>query len=71
MAVAIRGYKNRRIMKKEYIKPEMVVEEMFLESMLLGGSIIPGEDGEVGEEDILSNKRQDRRGSWGNLWDKN
>lgn len=66
MATAIRGYKNqKKIMKKEYIKPEMVVEEIVLETMLLADSIIPGEDGEVGEGDILSN---DRRGSWGNLW---
>lgn len=57
-------------MKKEYIKPELMVEEVLLEAMLMGGSIIPGEDGEVGEGDILSNKRQNRRGSWGNLWDQ-
>ena len=52
-------------MKKDYVKPEMLVEEVLLEAMLMGGSIIPG-GGEVGEEDILSNKR---RGAWGDLWD--
>ena len=52
-------------MKKEYVKPEVLVEEVLLEAMLMGGSIIPGEDGEVGEGDILSNKR---RGAWGDLW---
>ena len=50
-------------MKKEYIKPEMIVEEVLLERML-AASVSQGGD----NEEPLSNKRQDRRGSWGNLW---
>ena len=52
-------------MKKEYIKPEIVVEEILLEGMLLSMSMPEG-DGPSDEFD--ANKRQDRRGTWGNLW---
>ena len=57
-------------MKKEYIKPEMVVEEIILETMLLADSIIKGEGGEGGPDEFGAPGRQDRRGSWGNLWDQ-
>ena len=68
MATAIRGYKNRRIMKKEYIKPEILVEEFLLDSSILSLSA-----GEATEDDLPSDANQlrddDRRGNWGNLWD--
>ena len=66
MATAIRGYKTRRIMKKEYIKPEMVVEEMLLEG-ILAMSLPEGDK----DQELDAPGRQDRRGRWGNLWDKN
>ena len=52
-------------MKKEYIKPEMLVEEVLLEGML-AASVPFGDD----NEDAGANRYQDRRGSWGNLWDQ-
>ena len=65
MAPPFVDIKTRMIMKKEYIKPEMWVEEMLLESMLAVSKW------EVGDEEVDSsdaNKRQDRRGTWGDLW---
>ena len=55
-------------MKKEYIKPEMVMEIVILESMFatsysegMGSNETPG-----GPNDYNAN---DRRGTWGSLWD--
>ena len=56
-------------MKKEYIKPEMVMEIVMLESMLasspntenMGTVETPGD-----QNDFNAN---DRRGTWGSLWD--
>ena len=57
-------------MKKEYIKPEMVMEIVILESMFatssdysegMGSNETPG-----GPNDFNAN---DRRGTWGSLWD--
>ena len=55
-------------MKKEYIKPEMWVEEILLEGMLaISGPHIGNPDNPFdGEGDAPG--RQDRRGTWGNLW---
>ena len=55
-------------MKKEYIKP--TVEITLLEGeVLMQPTSAPGiVDGEASKEDALSTGR---RGSWGNLWDKN
>ena len=51
--------------KKAYIAPQMEVTEIDTVQMLAASaSDIPVVDGEG--SDILSN---DRRGSWGNLWD--
>ena len=55
-------------MKKEYIKPEMVVEELLLTGSILTGStdipVIGG--GDVDDDDVAVNER---RGTWGNLWE--
>ena len=48
-------------MKKEYIKPELMVEELDTEVLMLALS------GEEAEEQ-LSIGRNNRRGTWGNLW---
>lgn len=55
--------------KKEYIKPSMEAAELVSDVIMTGGSdgnvdVFPG--GDAGSEDQLSN---DRRGSWGDLWD--
>ena len=63
------GEASSRIMKKEYIKPEM--EEMLVEcQQMLSASTFGPESGDNygGDEAGAPNKR---RGSWGNLWDKN
>ena len=53
-------------MKKQYIKPELMVEKFDSEVLMFSGSIV---DQEVGTEtDQLSNGRNNRRGTWGNLW---
>ena len=54
-------------MKKTYIKPSMEVVNVVLESHMMSNStpnigVRPDEEG----NEMLSN---DRRGSWGNLWD--
>ena len=59
-------------MKKEYIKPEVVVEEMLLENMLATSSgFIPLEPEKPGSGTGGGGKPRvnDRRGTWGNLWD--
>ena len=60
--------KVRTMNKKEYIKPSIEVIELESDVIMTGGSngvvgVFPG--GNAGSEDQLSN---DRRGSWGDLW---
>lgn len=50
-------------MKKDYVKPEMLVEEVLLEGML-AASVGPDDD----NIDAGTNKRDQNRGSWGDLW---
>ncbi len=52
-------------MKKQYIKPETMVELLEAEVMMLTQSNPLYEDS--GSES-LSNGRNNRRGTWGNLW---
>lgn len=66
MAPPFVDIKTRMIMKKEYIKPEIIVEEIIYETPMLSSSFIPGEPGDGFE--FGANKRQDRRGTWGDLW---
>ena len=49
-------------MKKQYVKPEVNVEEILPVTMLAASNGMGWEDEEV---DAATN---DRRGSWGNLW---
>ena len=65
MATAIRGYKTRRIMKKEYIRPEIVVEEFISEIYMQAVSTTPIKPGGTGRPKV-----NQRRGDWGNLWDQ-
>ena len=51
-------------MKKEYIKPELMVEELETIEMIA----MSIEEGVAGEGDQLSTGRNNRRGTWGNLW---
>lgn len=55
-------------MKKTYIKPSMEVVNVVLESHMMSNSGTPNIEvrPEEGGDEMLSN---DRRGSWGNLWD--
>ena len=58
--------------KKKYITPAMEIAEIEMVSMIAAsapeiGIIKPGEEGGEGGTEILSN---DRRGTWGNLWEK-
>ena len=50
-------------MKKTYIKPEMNVEEVLLEGMLAASVM------NITNEEVEEAATNDRRGSWGNLWD--
>ena len=52
--------------KKEYIKPSMEVAELVSDVIMTGGSNLGQYDEEAGSKDQLSNNR---RGSWGDLWD--
>ena len=67
MATAIRGYKNRMIMKKEYIKPEILVEELISEIYMQTTSDDDELDQTPGEGIPLSNER---RRNWGDLWNE-
>ncbi len=51
-------------MKKQYIKPELMVEVLETVEMIASSIVI---DGTPGEEQ-MSNGRNNRRGTWGNLW---
>ena len=53
------------MMKKDYVKPEILAEEFITEIFMLGGS--NSQDVEEGEDN--GRGANDRRGSWGNLWD--
>ena len=52
-------------MKKEYVKPEVLVEEMLLGGMLAMSST------DITDKPVIpfSNKRDEERDTWGNLWD--
>ena len=50
-------------MKKQYIKPELMVEELETIEMI---AMSLNEEG--GIEESLSTGRNNRRGTWGNLW---
>ena len=51
--------------KQEYIKPELMVEVLETVEMI-ATSFALNEEG--GIEESLSNGRNNRRGTWGNLW---
>ena len=59
--------------KKTYIAPQMEIADIELVTMIATsgtpeiGILKPGENGENTGTEILSN---DRRGTWGNLWEK-
>ena len=50
--------------KKEYIKPELMVEELETVEMIATSFALNEETG----SESLANGRNNRRGSWGNLW---
>ena len=52
-------------MKKNYLKPEAAVVSVVVKNFILDGSIIPGGDGEAGEDDLGAGRN---RGEWGNVW---
>lgn len=54
--------------KKAYIKPELMVEEFVTETMMISTS--NNGSGYDTESDDFDQRSNDRRGSWGNLWDK-
>ena len=52
-------------MKQNYIKPEIIVEEIAVESMLAASTDrIP-----VGGSEIKPSAANERRGTWGDLWE--
>lgn len=53
-------------MKKEYLKPEMIVEQFMAEIAFLDASGMPSDKDPIGDDEIGAN---DRRGTWGDLWD--
>lgn len=53
-------------MKKQYIKPEVNVEEILPVTMLAASNMNVGDDRYEEDEDVAANNR---RGTWGNLWD--
>ena len=54
-------------MKKQYIKPELMVEKFDSEVLMFSGSTLRDEEVNT-KTDQLSNGRNNRRGTWGNLW---
>ena len=57
--------------KKSYIKPEMQVTELEMESTLMAvsaGGTLPGTGNGGDSEGGMEAQTNDRRGSWGNLW---
>lgn len=52
-------------MKKEYIKPEIEVVDVEMVTMISTSDKMPVLPG---EGDEFAPGRQDRRGTWGNLW---
>ena len=56
--------------KKSYIKPEMQVMEMEMESVLMSMSApsLPGTSWGGDSDGEIEAQTNDRRGSWGNLW---
>jgi hypothetical protein len=55
-------------MKKAYIKPEFIIENILLESVLAVSSENMGSNETPGTDDDFN--ANDRRGTWGNLWDE-
>lgn len=53
-------------MKKQYIKPEVNVEEILTVTMLAASNMNVGDGTYEDDEDVAANNR---RGTWGNLWD--
>lgn len=53
-------------MKKVYIKPKCTIEEVSLEPILLSTSSMGGNEKPGGPNEFNAN---DRRGTWGNLWE--
>ena len=49
--------------KKQYIAPQMEIAEIELATILAASTLIS--DKVTGDDAVMSN---DRRGSWGNLW---
>jgi hypothetical protein len=58
-------------MKKTYIAPEMQVIEMEMESVLMSmsSSDLPGTSDGGESSGGMYGDANDRRGTWGNLWD--
>ena len=58
-------------MKKTYIAPEMQVIEMEMESVLMSMSApsLPGTSWGGESDGEIEAQANDRRGSWGNLWE--
>ena len=53
-------------MKKQYIKPEVNVEELLPVTMLAASNMNVGDGTYEDDGDVAANNR---RGTWGNLWD--
>ena len=53
-------------MKKQYIKPELMVEVLETVEMIATSNFDLNDTN--GIEESLSNGRNNRRGTWGNLW---
>lgn len=58
-------------MKKTYIAPEMQVIEMEMETVLMSmsSSDLPGTSDDGKSPGGMYGDANDRRGTWGNLWD--
>ena len=70
--MVIRGYSNKRIMKKEYIKPEIVEVTLSLESVLATSFTIPsegmdGNDTPGTDDDFNTSKRNENE--WDTYWE--
>lgn len=52
--------------KKHYVRPQVVVEEIECNTMLATSNLKYSDESADKDLEVLSN---DRRGSWGNLWE--